>query len=233
MRSEEEAQQALRRLIRRTSVADMAALCEVLGTRSRMTVFRRLKEIGYRTSFTHAGRYYTLADIPEFEELGLWFHKDAGFSTKGTLKETVATHVERAPDGRTNAELHHVLRVRVHNTLLDLVREGRITRMRYGQVSLYVSADAEHAADQMARRQELAHVMEDAFRELTTDETIEVLAEALRAASGVPDPAVVVVRLAARGVRIEPRLVQRVFEAYGLMPGKKTPGSTFSRRPGR
>jgi len=71
MRSEEEAQQALRRLIRRTSVADMAALCEVLGTRSRMTVFRRLKEIGYRTSFTHAGRYYTLADIPEFEELGL------------------------------------------------------------------------------------------------------------------------------------------------------------------
>lgn len=233
MRSDEEAQQALQRLVRRTSIADMAALCEVLGTRARMTVFRKLKEIGYRTSFTHAGRYYTLADIPEFDELGLWFHNDAGFSTEGTLKETVATHVESAPDGRTSAELQHVLRVRVHNTLLDLVREGRITRMRYGQVSLYVSADTSRAADQMARRQELAHVMEGAFRELTTDETIEVLAEALRAASEIPDPALVALRLAARGVRIEPRLVQRAFEAYGLIPGKKTSGSTSSRRPGR
>jgi Lon protease-like protein len=149
------------------------------------------------------------------------------------LKETVATHVERAPDGRTNVELHHVLRVRVHNTLLDLVREGRITRMRYGHVSLYVSADSSHAADQMAQRQELAHLMEEAFRELSADETIEVLAEALRAASRIPDPAVVAVRLAARGVRIEPRLVQRAFEAYGLTPGKKTSGSTSSRRPGR
>ena len=224
MRSEEEAQTALRRLIQRTSVADMAALCEVLGTRSRMTVFRRLKEIGYRTSFTHAGRYYTLADIPEFDELGLWFQRDAGFSAEGTLKETVATHVQRAPDGRTSAELHHVLRVRVHNTLLDLVREGRITRLRFGQVSLYVSTDGSRAADQMARRQELAHVMEQTFRELSTDETIEVLAEALRATSGIPDPAAVAVRLAARGVRIEPRLVRRVFETYDLTPGKKSQG---------
>lgn len=232
MRSRETAQQALRKLIRRMSVADMAALFEVLGTRSRMTVFRRLKEIGYRTSFTHVGRYYTLADLPAFDELGLWFHGDAGFSTEGTMKETVAAHVERAQDGRTHAELQHVLRARVHNSLLDLVREGRIGRAPLGPVHVYVSADPVRAADQLARRQELARVIEEALRELTTEETIEVLAEALRAASGVPDAASVVARLAARGVRIEPRLVQRAFDAYGLVPGKKTSESRSSRRQG-
>jgi predicted metal-dependent HD superfamily phosphohydrolase len=232
VRTEDTPQQALRKLIRRMSIADMAALFEVLGTRSRMTVFRRLKEIGYRTSFTHAGRWYTLADLPEFDELGLWFHRDAGFSTEGTMKETVAAHVERSLDGRTHAELQHVLRVRVHNTLLDLVREGRIGQAHFGAVHLYVSADPALAAEQLARRQELAHVLEEALRTLSTEETIEVLAEALRAASGIPDAATVAARLAARGVRIEPRLVQRAFDAYGLVPGKKTSKSTSSRRPG-
>jgi hypothetical protein len=228
MRSAKEAQDALRRLIKKLSIADLAALFEALGTRSRMTVFRRLKEIGYRTSFTHSGRFYTLAGVPVFDELGLWFHRDAGFSAEGTLKDTVAAHVERAPEGRTHAELRHVLRVRVHNTLFDLVSEGRVARERFGSVSLYVSADASRAALQMAGRQELAQVMKEVCRVLTVEEIIEVLAEALRA-TGIPEPTVVAARLAARGVRIEPRLVEQTFDAYGLEPGKKTPDSKSSR----
>ena len=72
-------------------------------------------------------------------------------------------------------------------------------------------------------------MMAEVCRVLTDDEIVEVLAEALRA-TGVPDPAVVAARLAARGVRIEPRLVRRTFDAHGLVPGKKTPHSTSSRR---
>ena len=233
MVAEEKARQALRKLIRRMSVVDIAVLCEELGTSSRMTVFRRLKEIGYRTSFTHAGRFYTLEDFPAFDELGLWFHKDAGFSREGTLKATLIAHVERAPDGRTHAELQRVLNVRVHNPLLGLLREGRIARAPFGPMSLYVSADPAKAAEQVSRREELGRVMAEAFRELTQDETLEVLAEALRAAEGIPAPEVVAQRLVARGVRIESRLVQQAFDAHGLVPGKKTSESTFSRRRGR
>ncbi len=222
MRAVSEAQHALRKLIKRVSVADMATFLEVLGTRSRMTVFRRLKVLGYQTSFTHSGRFYTLVGVPVFDELGLWFHREVGFSAEGTLKDTVVAHVERAPDGRTHAELHHVLRVRMHNTLLALVNEGRIAREHFGNVSLYVSAYAPRASLQLAGRQELARVMDEVCRVLTDDEIIEVLAEALRAA-GIPEPAVVAARLAARGVRIEPRLVRQAFDAHGLVPGKKTP----------
>jgi hypothetical protein len=79
----------LRSQFRRTVVADIGELFVILKTQSRMSVFRRLREVGYRSSYTHAGRYYTLLDIPRFDERGLWFHQDVGFSRFGTLKSTL------------------------------------------------------------------------------------------------------------------------------------------------
>jgi len=216
---------ALRKLVRRQWVVELEALFDLLGTRSRMTVFRRLKEVGYRSSFTHAGRYYTLADLPDFDALGLWFYRDIGFSRAGTLKQTVPVHVEEAPDGRTHAELERVLHVRVHNTLLDLIRKGRIGRQRFAGVQLYVSADSARASEQMARRAEVAKLVAEVVRVLSTEETVEVLVEALRAAPTVPPAPLVAARLAARGIRIEARHVQQAYETYGLEPRKKTPGS--------
>ena len=78
-----------------------------------MTVFRRLRGIGYRSSYSHAGAYYTLADIPEFDEHDLWYFQHVGFSRHGTLKATARQLVETADDGRTHTELEQRLRVRV------------------------------------------------------------------------------------------------------------------------
>ena len=66
MRSPDEARGALRRLFQRQRTAELKDLFAVLETRSRMTVFRRLSTVGYLSSYSHAGRYYTLADVPEF-----------------------------------------------------------------------------------------------------------------------------------------------------------------------
>lgn len=221
MTSAGKAHTALRKLIQRRRAVRLEDLFVALGTQSRMTVFRRLTEVGYRTSFTHAGRYYTLADIPAFDALGVWFHKDAGFSVMGNLKESVTWHVEKSPDGRTHAELQHILRVRVHNTLLDLVRQGRIGRKIFGRICLYTSANPERATAQVTQRKELSEVMAQACRVLNLEETLEVLAEALRAAPEIPSVPILTERLALRGHRFESRLVQQVFETHGLVPGKK------------
>jgi len=133
-------QQKLRRVLRRRKVVDMSVLQADLQGRSRRSLFRDLTSVGYMTSFTHAGRYYTLEDLAHFDALGLWFYRDVGFSRAGTLKQTVSQLVEQAPDGRRHAELRDVLRVRVHNTLLALVAQGGIGRERVGKVNLYVSA---------------------------------------------------------------------------------------------
>ena len=222
----------MRKLVRRVLVVDMEALYQALDTRSRMSVFRRLRECGYRTSFTHAGRYYTLEDIPVFDDQGLWFYRDIGFSRAGTLKQTVAEQVEHVPDGWIHDELQRLLRVRVHNTLLGLVREGRIGRERVGRVYLYVSGDPERAAQQVKERQELSALMAKMLRVPTDEEVVEVLAEALRTAPAIPAPDEVARGLVARGIRLEPHHVQMVYEEHGLVPGKKTarPSSPRSRR---
>lgn len=220
MLSKEEAPEVLRRLIRQRTVVDLAALFEVLGTRSRMTVFRRLREVGYHSSFTHTGRYYTLSQIPQLDELGLWFFREVGFSRVGTLKETVATRVEEAAEGCTHGELQRLLRVRAHNVLLDLFREGRVGREQLEEGLLYVSSNRERAAAQIAGRREAVRMAAQAT--LSPEETVEVLIEALRASPEIPTPATVAERLAARGAKIEAGRVQQVYQVYGLVPEKKT-----------
>jgi hypothetical protein len=80
------AQKVLGKLFHKKYIVNLDELFQILDTHSRMSVFRRLKPMGYLTSFTHAGRYYTLLDIPKFDKLGLWFYQDVGFSSAGTLK---------------------------------------------------------------------------------------------------------------------------------------------------
>ena len=67
-------QKKVENLLRKRRVVTINDLCEVIGSSSRMTVFRRLRQIDYVTSYTHAGRYYTLYDIARFDSDGLWFY---------------------------------------------------------------------------------------------------------------------------------------------------------------
>lgn len=221
----------VRKVFRRAKVLDIKALSAYFEKRSRRSLYRDLGELGYLTSYTDGGRYYTLADIPDFDELGLWFHRDIGFSRAGTLKETAAIQVDNAPDGRTHGELSNLLRVRVHNTLLELVRQGRLGRQPYRGKLLYVSADAERAAEQLQRREEIDRTLAEALRVPTDEEVVEVLVEALRATPDVPDPLVVARRLAARGIGLEPRHVEQIYEAHGLAAEKKT--AARNSRPSR
>ena len=103
---------ALHTLFKRFLVVDINKLTKTLQTTSRMTIFRRLSEIGYFSSFTNTGRYYTLAHIPQFNNYGLWFHQGVGFSRFGTLKATIVAIIEGSTAGFTQLELSHILNVR-------------------------------------------------------------------------------------------------------------------------
>ncbi len=220
----------LSRLFRRKKVVDMATIGSAFSRRSRRSLFRDLAQLGYLTSYSHAGRYYTLSGIPQFDEHGLWTFRGIGFSAAVTLKQTVVERVQRADAGHTHVELEHLLRVRVHNTLLGLVRQGDIGRERIDRVYLYVSAERDRATEQLAsRRQILAEAA--AVAELPGVTVIEVLVEALQAGQVQVVPAVVAARLAARAVSVSVEQVEQVFDRYGVNAEKKTPawGSRRSR----
>ena len=225
MRAANSARDALLRLFRGQRIADLDAVLTALDSRSRMTAFRRLSEVGYLSSYSHAGRYYTLRDVPVFDVDGLWQHEGVLFSHAGTLKETVARMVVQAEAGQFHRELQIRLRLRVHNTLADLVENRRVGRERLQGEYLYVSADAERAATQMARRAQIG-------REPKPDErldpmmVIEVLAEVIHGSVVALDAEAVASRLVARGVAVTVAQVAEIFRRHGV--GKKT---ALSRSP--
>ena len=55
---------SVRRFLEEGKIATLDELKAVLGAKGTMTVFRRLKELGYLSSYSHRGKYYTLEYIP-------------------------------------------------------------------------------------------------------------------------------------------------------------------------
>ena len=146
------AAEVLRSLLRRQQIATLEELKQALGTTSTMTVFRKLKNLGYRTSYSHRGKYYTLADIPQFDEHGLWSQGDVCFSREGTLLATTQRLVEQAPAGLTAGELHARLSVEVKQTLLQLYQKKTVDRRVVGGVYVYFAGEAGRQREQRLRR---------------------------------------------------------------------------------
>lgn len=128
-------------LLRADKIATLPQLQRALGTDVAVTVFRKLKELSYHTSYSHRGCFYTLDDIARFDQQGLWSHGSVWFSRYGTLVATAEAFVQRSPAGYFVPELEELLRVGVQDPLLHLVRQQRITRQLVSRLYLYCSAD--------------------------------------------------------------------------------------------
>jgi hypothetical protein len=216
----------LDQLFRRTPVAVLAQLRRALKTTSRTTVFRALTAVGYLTSCSHAGRYYTLKRIPVFDARGVWVFRDVRFSVHGTLRATVERLVTQAPAGHTHEELEALLGLRVHDPLRSLVNARRLARVRLGARYVYVAVGAADAAAQLARRR-AGLVAPAAEGPLDLARVVDVLVAVIR------DPRArapqIAARLRARGLALTDAQVDAVFTQYALE--KKTARSRSRRSP--
>jgi hypothetical protein len=213
---------ALRKLFRIRPVALLNDLRKALQTPSRVTIFRRLRTVGYLTSYTHARRYYTLQPIPQFDERGLWRYRDIGFSVQGTLRDTLIHLVETSPAGQTHQELQDVVHLRVHDCLGFLVRTGKLKRKLFQDVYVYLSAKPQQASRQWAERQKLAPP--PAPEELNPARIIDVLVDLLHHPHD--DARAASLRLRAGGHTVTPEQIETIWAHYHL---KKTPRSRSRR----
>jgi len=203
-------------LFRKWRVVTMSDLCEVIGSSSRMTVFRRLRQIEYVTSYTHAGRYYTLYDIARFDPDGIWFYNDIGFSQSGSLKNTVCYLVDNSNAGKFHSDLERQLRVRVHNVLLDLVKTKQIRRIKFEGQYLYLSADKARSTKQIQQRDTLSMQAKRIPVFISEPMVIEILAEVIRQSKKHPRADQVASALAIRGLPIAEKDVMTVFDQYDI-----------------
>lgn len=133
-------------------MADLPALKEALGTRADLTVVRKLQPLGYLSSYSHRGRFYTLREIARFDDDGLWSHEAVWFSRHGTLVNTIEAWITKSSQGWFADELAGRLHVEVQDPLHDLVRQGRLRRVDIAGRFLYTTSDSRRSKDQIRAR---------------------------------------------------------------------------------
>ena len=140
-------------LLRKQTVASLTDVMAAFGPRvSRRTAFRKLKDLHARTSYSHRGGYYTLDELADFDEHGLWTFAGVRFSRAGTLVATAEAFVNHAEAGHFVDELDNLLGVGTQDALRKLVGDGRLTRHKLAGHFLYCATDHAHQTHQLRAR---------------------------------------------------------------------------------
>jgi len=142
----------LEEFLRDQVIATMPEMREALGTSVTKTVMRKLKELSYRTSYSHGSSYYVLDRSIRFDKKGLWSYCSVWFSRHDTLLATLKEFVSVAERGCFAHELKDSLHVGVKESLLRLTNSGEITRETVSGLYLYCSAEPSMRKQQVLGR---------------------------------------------------------------------------------
>jgi len=164
----------LRTLLKRRKIARMDELKDALGAKADITVFRKLNELVCYSSYSHRGSYYTLDEIANFDERGLWQCRSIYFSQHGTLVATTEAFVNQSEAGYFVDELLPILHVDPKDALRNLVQQDRVWREKVAGRYLYCSRKRATRKKQLATRevkqQEMSIQRGRLDKDLTPDE---------------------------------------------------------------
>lgn len=159
----------LRRLLLESKIATLDELKAALKTKSTMTVFRKLKQVEYISSYSHRGKYYSLNEIAEYDPYGIWSHRSVWFSKYGNLVETAKDLIDTSSAGYTAKELENIVHVEAKHALLNLFKNKRADRQKIDNVLVYFSIDKIGNQRQRLNRQQLSeHIHFDLSCEIDT-----------------------------------------------------------------
>lgn len=209
-------QKELKKLFKEYRIIEIPQLQKLLHGRSERSLFRDLKEAESISSYSHAGRFYTLRKIPRFDSHGLWLFKEVGFSQYGTLGATIEHWVNQSAAGYTYSALKARLAVRIENVLLELTETKRIRREGEAGEYVYYSMEKAIALLQRKHREELNRQQQ---AEISERIVIEVLAAVIRGSKVCVELGELQGRLQVRGISIGMRQIAQILELYDV---KKT-----------
>lgn len=153
MRTEQYLTNTIQDHLAQNKIATLRELQNALDTACTRTVFRKLKTLGYLSSYSRRGQYYTLPSIAAFDEEGLWCWQDVWFSRFGNLLDTAKGFVEGANGGYTSPELTSRLHVQCKQTLGTLVQRGQLVRERIEKIYVYFASECSQRRAQRRERQ--------------------------------------------------------------------------------
>ena len=137
---------------RRQKIVTIGQLVEWLKC-STITARRRLKNWQTYTSINNNGRYYTLPQIPVFNENGLWKYRTVLFSKHGNLKQTIVALITESEKGLSAVEIAEFVGIVPNSSFLSRFRSvpGVKREKRQGRF-IYLSDHPEIYSRQMQTR---------------------------------------------------------------------------------
>lgn len=196
-------------------IMDIDTLAKLLE-RSIPTVRRRLQQWGTHTSYNFNGRYYTLPDIPKFDENGIWKYKEVLFSKHGNLRQAVIHLVKHSLAGVTTKESEEVLQVSMGAFMPSFRNIPQLCRVKVAGEFVYFSSEKPIFNKQKKNR--LTNIKKTISNLPTDAEAVIVLVEWIKY------PKLNIEELAARLTRkghlIKAEIIGNLFQRHGLL--KKT-----------
>lgn len=191
---------------------------------SKKTIFRILNVTRYLTSYNRNSSGITLADMPEFDNNGLWEHKGFYFSKWGTLKETIRHIVEDSKAGLSAGELRQILQVDIYHHVTLCAEAKMVFRDVDWRFPIYFSMDSQRRLEQLKERNRMFQMLPLQVP-VSKDKIIQVLVVALR--YHVTSIEKILPILESEGICISKRGVRWIFDYYEIE--KKGSLSAFSR----
>jgi len=138
----------------------------------------KIKQWQAYTSYNQNGKYYTLPQIPQFDQYGLWRYKDVGFSKHGNLKKTIIRLVTASPAGLSGKQLGEILGLLPQSFLHHFSNCPGIHREKHGGVFIYFSDVDNICAKQAQQRSSL--ICRSAIVTISDTEAILILVAIIR-----------------------------------------------------
>jgi hypothetical protein len=155
-------------------IGDMASLLTCSVPNARL----KLKQWQAFTSYNQNGKYYTLPQVPRFDDHGLWRYKNAAFSRHGNLKNTVIHLVSVAPAGLSGKQLGEILGLSPRSFLHHFRQCPGIHREKHDGVFIYFSDVDEVYEKQLQERTSVA--ARSAIVTLSDPEAVLILVAVIR-----------------------------------------------------
>ena len=182
---------------------------------STMTAWRLLQQHGYYTSYNDNARHYTLADIPQFDEDGLWTYRKARFSKWGSLTDTIVGLVGESSAGLTADQLRRLLHLKdAQPLLIRLIQRKLLTRKKMEDCFVYFPLQkTPQRKMQKQRKKEIERAQ--AVRSLPPlEQIVALLVQIIQRPDDTPRQRAR--RLAQRGIRMGTKDIQAILEHYGI-----------------
>jgi hypothetical protein len=107
---------------RRQKILTIEQLVRLLKC-SVITARRRLKKWQTYTSINKNGRYYTLPQIPVFDQNGLWKYQAVIFSKHGNLKQTIVALITSSPKGLSAVDIGQLVDIAANSSFLSQFKD--------------------------------------------------------------------------------------------------------------